>query len=119
VTGRGWRSSHFFTVWLEAFDLAAGLRMVGAGVGEPDPPRAQNDLQRDLPALTGGASEHRTVVRQQPGRITVLSCRDLENGVDCGGGEHPTGGAGDPDTATPTRSEAVRTIFRTAPTGDM
>jgi hypothetical protein len=42
---------------VEAFDLAAGLRVVGAGVGVADPEQAEVDLDGDPAGAAGFAGE--------------------------------------------------------------
>lgn len=56
---------------VESFDLAAGLRVIGAGMGEPDPASVTGDLQGDPAAAAGSAGEHRAVVRQQARWVAV------------------------------------------------
>jgi hypothetical protein len=46
---------------VEAFDLAAGLGVVGAGVGQSDVQRGQVAFERDLAAAAGGGGEDRAV----------------------------------------------------------
>src|SRR5215472_572556 len=47
--------------------LAAGLRVVGAGVAEADVQGSQLDLQRNPAPAARGAGEHRSVVGQHRG----------------------------------------------------
>ena len=53
---------------LEAFDLAAGLGVVGAGVVEADTEAAELDLEGDAAAATLSAGEHGAVVGEHAGR---------------------------------------------------
>ena len=46
---------------LEAFDLALGLRMMGAGVVEPDAEAAELDFEGDPAAVAREAGEDRSV----------------------------------------------------------
>lgn len=70
---------------VETFDLAAGLRVVRTRVGEGDSAGVEGDLQGDPSTAAGVSGEHRAVVRQQPGRVTVLAGGGGEDDVDVGG----------------------------------
>jgi len=76
---------------VEAFDLAAGLRVVGAGVPEADPPLVQGDLEGDSPVAAGAAGEHGAVVGEQDGRIPKGLCGLPELVVDVAAFEHAPG----------------------------
>ncbi len=79
---------------MEAFDLAAGLRVVGPAVGEADPAAGQGEFERDASAAAVGAGEHRAVVGQHRGRKAVRGSGFVEAGDDVGGLEHAPGVAG-------------------------
>src|SRR5512132_3706051 len=66
--GPGLSPQPFLLSLVEPFHLAAGLRMVRAGVVQPDPSQSELDLQRDpaLAALFGG--EDRAIIGEHAGR---------------------------------------------------
>ena len=59
--GAGLRGEPFLEGLVEPFHLAAGLRMIGPGVADPDPAQAQLDLQSDPALAAQFAGEHCTV----------------------------------------------------------
>jgi hypothetical protein len=61
VAGGGLAGEPFLQGLVEALDLAAGLRVVGAGVPEADVQGGQLDLQGDPAAAAGCAGEDRAV----------------------------------------------------------
>ena len=54
---------------MEPFDHAAGLRVVGPGVGDLDPAQPALDLQGNSALTSLFAGEHRTVVGQHLRRV--------------------------------------------------
>jgi hypothetical protein len=79
---------------MEPFDLAAGLRVVGPGVGEHDTALVQGEFERDPAHAAVAAGEHRAVVGEHAGRIAVAGGGVAVGGGDVGGLEHGSGGAG-------------------------
>jgi hypothetical protein len=72
---------------LEAFDLALGLRVVGAGVVEPDVEAAELDLEGDPAAAAGEAGEDRPVVGEHAGGDSPAHEGLLEGVDDVGPGD--------------------------------
>jgi hypothetical protein len=83
--------SHFFKGLVEAFDLAAGLWMVGAAVAKADAAGMQGDFEGDAAGAAVAAGENRAVVAEQAGRIAVGGNGFAEAGVDVAGLEHREG----------------------------
>ena len=79
---------------MEAFDLAAGLRVVGPGVSERDAAGVQGDLERDSAVAAVAAGEDGPVVAEQAGRIPIGGNGFAEAGLDVGAFEHASGVAG-------------------------
>jgi hypothetical protein len=65
---------------VEAFDLAVGLWVVGAGVSKADAAGVQGDLQGDAGAATGAAGEDGAIVGQHGGRIAIAGSGLSERG---------------------------------------
>jgi hypothetical protein len=61
----------FFEGLVEAFYLAAGLRMVGAAVLESDAAAVQGDFEGDPAGAAIAAGENSSVVAEQAGRIAI------------------------------------------------
>jgi hypothetical protein len=79
---------------VEAFDLAAGLRVLGAGVVEPDAEPAEFDLQGDASAAAGQAGEDRGVVGEHAGGDAPPPEAVLEGVQHVGTGDGAAGSAG-------------------------
>ena len=79
---------------MEAPGLAAGLRVVGAAVAEPDPPGGELAFERDPAAAAVEAGEHGAVVSEHPLGPAVAAHRQVQVSDDVGGFEdRPGGGA--------------------------
>jgi hypothetical protein len=76
---------------VEAFDFAAGLGMVGAGVAEADAAGMQGDFEGYSAGAAVAAGEHRTVVAEQAGRVAMGGSGFGETVVDVAGLEHREG----------------------------
>jgi hypothetical protein len=80
---------------VEALDLAAGLRVVGAAVTEPDPERGGLAFERDPAAAAVKAGEDGAVVGEHPPGPPVAGHGQVQVFHDAGGFEDcPGGGAG-------------------------
>jgi hypothetical protein len=79
---------------VEAFDLAAGLRVVWPGVAEHHAAGVRGDFEGDPAVAAVAAGEDRAVVGEQPGRIAVGGGDGPVAGVDGRCGEDGGGGAG-------------------------
>jgi hypothetical protein len=82
--GGGWWAGGevFLQGLVEAFDLAAGLWVMGPGVGGVDAAGVQGDLEGYASAAAGCAGEHCAVVGEQAGRIAVAGSAIAEDRVD-------------------------------------
>jgi hypothetical protein len=86
-----WRGGQPLLLGLvEAFDLAAGLRVVGPAVVELHPEQVEFDLEADPATAAGFAGEDRTVVAEHPCRHAVLPERHAK------AGEHVAAAGRDP-----------------------
>ena len=73
---------------MEAFDLAAGLWMVGAAVAKVDAAGMQGDFEGDSAGAAVAAGENRTVVAEQAGRIAIGANGFAEAVIDVAGLKH-------------------------------
>ncbi len=76
---------------MEAFDLAAGLRVVGPGVPEGNAAGVEGELEHDPSVPAGAAGEHGSVVAEHAGRIAVCDSGFGEAVIDVAGLEHRQG----------------------------
>jgi hypothetical protein len=84
----------FFQGLVEALDLAAGLRVVGAGAAVGDPEGGELAFQRDPAAAAVAAGEHGRVVGEHLLREAVAGHGGVQAGDDVAGFEdRPGGGA--------------------------
>ena len=79
---------------MEAFDLAAGLWVIGPRVGEHDAAVVQGDLEFDAAVSAVAAGVDGAVVRQHAGWITVVGGDVTIAGLNVGALEHAACGAG-------------------------
>jgi hypothetical protein len=91
--GRRLGGEPFLLGLLEALDLPAGLRMVCAGVVEPDPEPAELDLQGDSAAAAGEPGEDGTVVGEHAGGDAPAQEGIFEGVDDVGAGDGASGEA--------------------------
>ena len=78
----------FFEGLVEAFYLAAGLRVVGATVLESDAAVMQGDFQGDAAGAAVAAGEDSSVVAEQTGRIAIGANGFAEAVIDVTGLKH-------------------------------
>jgi len=83
-----------FQSLVEAFDLAAGLGVVGPAVVEGDAARGEGEFEGHPSTAAVAAGEHRAVIGQHRGRKAVGGGGFVEAGHDVGGFEHCPGVAG-------------------------
>jgi hypothetical protein len=79
--GGGLPRQPFLQRLVEPFDLAAGLRVIGGGVAQPDPVGGEETFEAGHPATTRAAVEHRTVVGEVAGRKPICRSRFTDRGV--------------------------------------
>ena len=79
---------------MEAFDLSAGLRVVGPGMAEADAAGIQGDFEHDSAGAAVAAGVDGAVVAQDASGIAVLGSDLLVAGVDVWALEDAAGGAG-------------------------
>jgi len=75
---------------VEAFDLAAGLGVVGARVLEGDPEVGELGFE-GADAVAVGGGEHGAVVGEHRGWIAPLTCGVMKHGDDISGGDDGQG----------------------------
>jgi hypothetical protein len=79
---------------VEAFDLAAGLRVIRPGMAADHAARVQGHLESHPPVAAVAAGEDRAVVGEHSGGIAVAASQGPVGGVDGRGGEDRGRGAG-------------------------